>query len=77
MAPLLTYTRGLLLQANMTAEVYRDDNNNVDIQRQRLTRHQHLAQRQIAAGWQLLMGKNLTISSMLWQVHKRVQTTWI
>ena len=33
-------------------EVYRDDNNNVDIQMQRLVRLQHLAQREIEAGWQ-------------------------
>ena len=33
-------------------EVYRDDNNNVDIQLQRLVRLQHLAQREIEAGWQ-------------------------
>ena len=33
-------------------EVYRDDDNNVDIQQQRLVRLQHLAQREIEAGWQ-------------------------
>ena len=33
-------------------EVYRDDNNNVDIQLQRLARLQHLAQREIEAGCQ-------------------------
>ena len=33
-------------------EVYRDDNNNVDIQLQRLVCLQHLAQREIEAGWQ-------------------------
>ena len=33
-------------------EVYRDDDNNVDIQQQRLIRLQHLAQREIDAGWQ-------------------------
>ena len=33
-------------------EVYRDVNNNVDIQLQRLVRVQHLAQREIEAGWQ-------------------------
>ena len=33
-------------------EVYRDDNNNVDIQKQRLVRLQHLAQREIEAGLQ-------------------------
>ena len=33
-------------------EVYRDDNNNVDVQMQRLVRLQHLAQREIEAGWQ-------------------------
>ena len=38
-------------------EVYRDDNNNVDIQQQRSVRLQHLAQREIEAGWQLLAVK--------------------
>ena len=33
-------------------EVYRDDDNNVDVQMQRLVRLQHLAQREIEAGWQ-------------------------
>ena len=33
-------------------EVYRDENNNVDIQLQRFVRLQHLAQREIEAGWQ-------------------------
>ena len=33
-------------------EVYRDDDNNADIQQQRLIRLQHLAQREIDAGWQ-------------------------
>ena len=33
-------------------EAHRDDNNNVDIQQQRLVRLQHLAQREINAGWQ-------------------------
>ena len=33
-------------------EVYRDDNNFVDVQVQRLVRLQHLAQREIEAGWQ-------------------------
>ena len=33
-------------------EVYRDDNNSVDIQLQRLVRLQHLAHREIEAGWQ-------------------------
>ena len=33
-------------------EVYRDDNNKVDIQLRRLVRLQHLAQREIEAGWQ-------------------------
>ena len=33
-------------------EVYRDDENNADIQQQRLIRLQHLAQREIDAGWQ-------------------------
>ena len=33
-------------------EVYRGDNNHVDIQLQRLVRLQHLAQREIEAGWQ-------------------------
>ena len=33
-------------------EVYRDDNNNVDVQMQRLVQLQHLAQREIEAGWQ-------------------------
>ena len=33
-------------------EVYRDDNNNVDVQMQRLVRLQLLAQRKIEAGWQ-------------------------
>ena len=32
-------------------EVYRDDDNDADIQRQRLNRPQHLAQREIAANW--------------------------
>ena len=35
-----------------TTQVYRDDNNNVDYQLQRLVRLQHLAQREIEAGWQ-------------------------
>ena len=34
-------------------EVYRDDDINVDIQQQRLVRHQHLPQCEIEAGWQL------------------------
>ena len=38
MVPLLTDTRGLLLRVNMAARFYRDDNNNVDIQLQRLVR---------------------------------------
>ena len=38
-------------------EVYRDDDNDVDAQRQRLTRLQFLAQREIAAGLQLLVVK--------------------
>ena len=38
-------------------EVYRDDDNDVDAQRQRLTRLQFLAQRENAAGWQLLVVK--------------------
>ena len=38
-------------------EVYRDDNNNVDVQMQRLVRLQHLAQREIEAGWQPLAVK--------------------
>ena len=33
-------------------EVYRDDDNDADAQRQRLIRLQHLAKREIAAGWQ-------------------------
>ena len=33
-------------------EVYRDDDNNVDVQMHRLVRLQHLAQREIEAGWQ-------------------------
>ena len=33
-------------------EVYRDDDNNVDVQMQRLVRLQHLARREIEAGWQ-------------------------
>ena len=33
-------------------EVFRDDNNNVDVQMQRLVRLQHLAQRETEAGWQ-------------------------
>ena len=33
-------------------EVHRDDNNNVDVQMQRLVRLQHLAQREIEPGWQ-------------------------
>ena len=49
MVLLLTDTRGLLLRVNMAAR-YRDDNNNVDIQLQRLVRLQHLAQREIEAG---------------------------
>ena len=35
-----------------TVESYRDDNNNVDVQMHRLVRLQHLAQREIKAGWQ-------------------------
>ena len=35
-----------------TTQVYRDDNNNVDYQLQRLVRLQHLAEREIEAGWQ-------------------------
>ena len=38
-------------------EVYRHDDNNVDIQQQRLVRLQHLAQREIDAGWQPLVVK--------------------
>ena len=38
-------------------EVHRDDNNNEDIQQQRLVRLQHLAQREIEAGWQLFAAK--------------------
>ena len=38
-------------------EVYRDDDNDADIQRQRLTRLQHLVRREIAAGWQPLVVK--------------------
>ena len=38
-------------------EVYRDDDNNADIQQQRLVRFQHLAQREIEASWQLLVVK--------------------
>ena len=45
--------RGLLLQANTGREVSRDDNNNVDVQMQRLVLLWHLAQREIEAGWQL------------------------
>ena len=37
---------------NTGREVYRDDNNNVDVQMQRLVRLQHLAEREIEAGWQ-------------------------
>ena len=33
-------------------ELYSDDDNSVDIQQQRLVRFQHLAQREIDAGWQ-------------------------
>ena len=33
-------------------EVYSDDDNNVDIQQQRLVRFQHLGQHEIDAGWQ-------------------------
>ena len=38
-------------------EVHRDEDNDADVQRQRLIRLQHLAQREIAAGWQLLVVK--------------------
>ena len=38
-------------------EVYRDDDNDADVQRQRLIRLQHLAQREIDAGWQPLVVK--------------------
>ena len=38
-------------------EVYRDDNNNEDVQLQRLVRLQHLAQSEIEAGWQPLAVK--------------------
>ena len=34
-------------------EVYRNDDNNVDIQQQRLVGLQHLPQREIDAGWQV------------------------
>ena len=50
-------------------EVCRDDNNNVDIQLQRLVRLQHLAQREIEAGSQPLAVSFMT-SSMPWQVQK-------
>ena len=52
MVPLLKDTRGLLLQGEHGREVHRDDDNNVDVQMQRLVRLQHLAQREIEAGWQ-------------------------
>ena len=52
MVPLLTDTRGLLLRGEHGREVYRDDNNNVDVQMQRLVGLQHLAQREIEAGWE-------------------------
>ena len=50
-------------------EVDRDDNNNVDIQLQRLVRLQHLAQREIVEGWQP-PAVNFTTCSMPWQVLK-------
>ena len=37
--------------------LYSDDDNSVDIQQQRLVRFQHLAQREIDAGWQPLVVK--------------------
>ena len=52
MVPLLTDTRGLLLRVNTVGRVHCDDNNNVDVQMQRLVRLQHLAQREIETGWQ-------------------------
>ena len=52
MVPLLTDTAWAAAAGEQGREVYRDDNNNVDIQMQRLVRLQHLAQREIEAGWQ-------------------------
>ena len=57
-------------------EVYRDDCNNVDIQQQRLVRLQHLAQREIDAGWQPLVVKFHDFLSALASA-KNVQTAWI
>ena len=49
--------RGLSLRGEHGREVYRDDDNNVDFQQLRLIRLQHLAQREIDAGWQPLVVK--------------------
>ena len=57
-------------------EVYRDDDNNVDIQQQRLIRLQHLAQREIEAGWQLPVVKFHDFLNALARC-KNVQTAWI
>ena len=57
-------------------EVYRDDDNNVDIQLQRLVRLQHLAQREIEAGWQPPAVKFHDFLNALSKC-KNGQTTWI
>ena len=57
-------------------EVLRDDNNNVDIQLQRLVRLQRLAQREIEAGWQPPAVKCHDFLNSLASA-KMVQTTWI
>ena len=57
-------------------EVYRDDDNNVDIQQQRLIRLQHLAQREINAGWQTSCGEVPRLSQCPGKCYNG-QTTWI
>ena len=52
MVLLQTDMRGLVPRGEHGREVYRDDDNNVNIQQQRLIRFQHLSQREIDAGGQ-------------------------
>ena len=54
MVLLQTDMRGAAAAGEHGREVHRDDNNNADVQQQRLVRLQHLAQREIEAGWQPL-----------------------
>ena len=54
-------------------EVYRDDDINVDIQQQRLIRLQHLAQREVDAGWQPPVVKFHDFLNA-WQVQKFVNS---